>query len=100
MKPGLLGILYWSYIPLSTSFPVEEKPGFTPWPLEKRALIPIDALTFSGFKGTPLGETKTAQFGVTDPMCRGKLPGDKCWAMDEFTVDVSSQTIKPCNGCT
>ncbi|KAH7389371.1 hypothetical protein DE146DRAFT_161202 [Phaeosphaeria sp. MPI-PUGE-AT-0046c] len=83
-------LLYWSYIQLCSSFPVEEKPGFTTWPLEKRDLTPISELQFSGVKGVQRGTSEKSHFGVPDPTCRGKLPGDagdKCWTMDQFSVD-------------
>lgn len=71
---------------MSASLPVEDKPGFTPWPLARR-LIP--ASEFSG----PLGP----QFGVDDEECRGRLKGDigKCWRMTEATVDVSCKMWGP-----
>jgi hypothetical protein len=77
MKLVLLSLLCWSYIQLSGSFPIDEKPGFTPW---KRALTPE-------FFSNPLGPT----FGVPDEECRGQLLGDigKCWKMSDVTVDVS-----------
>lgn len=88
-------LLYWSYIRLSASFPVEEKPGFTLWPLEKRDLTPITELQFSGLKGTQLGISAKSHFGVPDPTCRNNLPGKGCWTMDQFTVDVSNDTPSP-----
>jgi hypothetical protein len=86
MKQVLSVLLYWSYIQISAPFPLEEKPGFTLWPLEKRGLTPLTELQYSGLKNTRLG----THFGIPDPTCRGKLPGERCWTMDEFTVDVSS----------
>jgi hypothetical protein len=98
MKQVLLCLLYWSYIKLSASLPTEEKPGFTLWPLEKRALTPLTALQFSAAKGTPLGVLEKSNFGIPDPTCRDRLPGEGCWTMDEFTVDVSSQPLGPYMG--
>jgi hypothetical protein len=94
MKQVLLSLLYWSYIQLSASFPVEEKPGFTLWPLEKRGLEPIAELQFSGVRSTQLGISEASHFGIPDATCRGKLPGVGCLTMDNFSVDVSHQTLK------
>jgi hypothetical protein len=85
MKLVPLSILYWSYIRLSASFPVEEKPGFTPWSLAKRA--EIEGAVFSGTLGAPLGV-----FGVKDDTCDGKMGAPGCWDMLDVTVDVRSQT--------
>jgi hypothetical protein len=90
MKHVLLGLLYWGYIELSAALPVEENPGFTPWTLEKRDYLPIDALKFSGLGGNQLGVFEASKFGVPDPYCRQNLPREGCWPMDEFTVDVSN----------
>jgi hypothetical protein len=84
MKLVLLGLLYWSYIRLSASFPVEEKPGFTPWSLAKRA--EIEGTVFSGTLGAPLGV-----FGVKDDTCDKKMGSPECWNMRDVTVDVCSQ---------
>jgi hypothetical protein len=94
MKQILLCLLYWSYIRPSASFPVEEKPGFTLWPLEKRGVEPLTELQYSGVRGTQLGISVASHFGIPDPTCRGKMPGDGCWTMDQFSVDVSHQTLK------
>ncbi|KAH8728381.1 hypothetical protein GQ44DRAFT_784073 [Phaeosphaeriaceae sp. PMI808] len=100
MKQVLLCLLYGSYIQLSASFPVEEKPGFTPWPLEKRDLTPITELQFSGLRGTQLGISEQSHFGIPDPTCRGKLPGKGCWTMDQFTVDKMIDAREPkANNC-
>jgi hypothetical protein len=85
MKLVLLSLLYWSYIRLSASFPVEEKPGFTPWSLAKRA--EIEGTVFSGTLGAPLGV-----FGVADDTCDGKMGSPGCWNMLDVTVDVRCQT--------
>jgi hypothetical protein len=95
MKQVLLCLLYWSYIRLSFCFPVEERPGFTLWPLEKRGLEPISELLYSGLRGTQLGISEASHFGIPDPTCRNRLPGEECWTMDQFTVDVSNQTPRP-----
>jgi hypothetical protein len=95
MKHVLLCLLYWNHIQLSASFPVEEKPGFTLWPLEKRDLTPVTELQYSGIRGIQLGISEKSHFGIPDPTCRGKLPGEGCLTMDHFAVDVSSQVLKP-----
>ncbi|KAF2756600.1 hypothetical protein EJ05DRAFT_69860 [Pseudovirgaria hyperparasitica] len=81
MKTALLSLLGYAYIQLTSSLPIEEKPGFTPWPLEKRAGIAIAASIFSNPQGP--------QFGVPDNECRGKLFGDvgRCFRMEDVTVD-------------
>lgn len=93
MKQFLLCSLYWSFIQLSTSFPVDENANFTIWPLEKRDLTPLTEVQFSGLRGTQLGISTESHFGVPDATCRNRLPGDKCWTMDHFTVDVSGQNF-------
>lgn len=82
-------ILYLGYVRLSTAFPVEDKPGFTEWPLDRRGLTPLTEIQFSGLGGNSLGTTAKAHFGVPDPQCRGMLPFGDCWTMDRVTVDVS-----------
>ncbi|PVH91997.1 hypothetical protein DM02DRAFT_544625 [Periconia macrospinosa] len=78
MKLLLLSLLGWSYIQLSSTFPIDDTPAFTPWPLEKR-LIPSEVFS------NPLGP----QFAVHDETCRGKLSGDigRCFRMNDVTVD-------------
>jgi hypothetical protein len=94
MKQALACLLYWSYVQLSVSFPVEEKPGFTLWPLGKRDLTPLTELQYSGLRGTQIGVFEKSHFGIPDPTCRNRLPQEGCWTMDQFTVDVSSQTLR------
>ncbi|KAI4628669.1 hypothetical protein J4E83_003222 [Alternaria metachromatica] len=87
MKTTWLTILCWTYIRLSTSFPVDDRPAFTPWDLAKRE---IEAAIFSN----PLGP----QFGVPDETCRGTLEGPNtgsCWKMADVTVDKFIANRKP-----
>ncbi|KAH7070746.1 hypothetical protein BKA63DRAFT_519053 [Paraphoma chrysanthemicola] len=86
MKQFVFFLLYCSYVQQSASFPIEERPGFTPWSQAKRALA-IPELQFSGVNGVPLSIFETSNFGIPDPTCRERLPGEGCWTMDEFTVD-------------
>jgi hypothetical protein len=100
MKQILLMLSYWSYIQLSSPFPIEEQPGFTPWPLDERDVIlrALNELEYSGVRGAQLGVSGRSHFGIPDPTCRGKLPGvpeGRCWPMDHITVDVSNQEPKP-----
>ncbi|KAF1839132.1 hypothetical protein BDW02DRAFT_615487 [Decorospora gaudefroyi] len=100
MKQALLSLLYWSYIQLSASLPVEEKPGFTPWPVEKRAPTPLTPVQYSGLRGTQIGIFEKSRFGIPDPTCRGKLPKLGCWEMDQFTVDKMVEAREPkANNC-
>lgn len=73
-------LLAWIHIKLSNSLPIEEAPGFTPWPIEKRGVIAEDIFSNAQFG---------AKFGVGDDTCRGHLPKPGCWNMMDATVDVS-----------
>lgn len=83
MKLSSLILFAWTYPKLSSSLPIEERPSFTPWPLDKRGIIPEDIFSNAKFG---------AKFAVKDDTCRGHLPGadGKCWTMMDVTVDVSS----------
>jgi len=86
--------VFWTYVSLTSSWPVDDKPGFSHW---KRAgdLRKIDALEFSGLEGKQLGLGEHAKFEVKDPTCREHLPGDeKCWTMDKITVDKMNDARK------
>lgn len=87
MKYFLGSLLFWGCMQLSTSLPVEELPGFTPWSNRKRD-VPR-ALSSTEFSGDD-GVFDTARFGVPDPTCRKKLPDKGCDTMDKFTVQVST----------
>lgn len=83
MKLVPLILLAWAHIKPISSLPIEDTLGFTPWPIEKRGIIPEDIFSNAKFG---------AKFAVKDDTCRGKLPGNdgKCWTMMDATVDVSN----------
>ncbi|EAT90565.1 hypothetical protein SNOG_02353 [Parastagonospora nodorum SN15] len=71
-------LLVWIHIKSANSLPIEETPGFTPWPIEKRGVIAEDVFSNAQFG---------AKFGVQDDTCRGHLPKPGCWTMMDATVD-------------